>query len=288
MNLDALRPYKGYNSIRETDNVASSLYNSLQVSCNKRFSNGFLFGIAYTLSKTMDNGSAQRDIIPDTYDASNLWGQSGLDVRHVFIANYLYELPFFRNQKNFAGKVLGGWQISGITQFQTGTPCQVVSNNDYAGVGQDGNWDSCGGGGPVLGDQRRSRPWCTSLRRTARNGSSAVVLRSRIRTARRSSRAPAKGTFNLQPNVRSTHPQPRFRELERRSVQEVRDDRKHGLPVPRRGVRCLQPSELERGGFQSDQRHVRQDDGEEQRAEHSALVALLLLNIGNEQGGRGR
>ena len=81
VNLDALRPYKGYNSIRETDNVANSTYNSLQVAVNKRFSRGFLFGIAYTLSKTMDNGSAQRDIIPNTYDASNLWGQSGLDVR---------------------------------------------------------------------------------------------------------------------------------------------------------------------------------------------------------------
>ena len=147
VNLDALRPYKGYNSIRETDNVASSMYNSLQISVNKRFSHDFLFGVAYTLSKMSDNGSAQRDIIPDTYDASNLWGTSGLDVTHVLTINYLYELPFFRKQNNLAAKVLGGWQISGITQFQTGTPCSVFANNDYAGVGQDGNWDSCGGAG---------------------------------------------------------------------------------------------------------------------------------------------
>ncbi len=49
VNLDALRPYQGYNSIRETDNVASSRYNSLQVAWNSRFSNGLLFGVAYTL-----------------------------------------------------------------------------------------------------------------------------------------------------------------------------------------------------------------------------------------------
>src|SRR5207248_7149353 len=62
VNLDALRPYKGYNSIRETDNIASSIYNSLQVSWNKRFTRGFAFGLAYTLLKSMDDGSAQRDI----------------------------------------------------------------------------------------------------------------------------------------------------------------------------------------------------------------------------------
>src|SRR5262249_1627674 len=76
VNLDALRPYKGYNSIRMTDNVAKSLYNSFQLSWNKRFSRGLLWGVAYTLSKSMDDGSAQRDIIPNTYYAANLWGQS--------------------------------------------------------------------------------------------------------------------------------------------------------------------------------------------------------------------
>ena len=121
VNLDALRPYKGYNSIRESDNIGRSLYNSLQISFNKRFSRGLTYGIAYTLSKTMDDGSAQRDIIPNTYDASNMWGQSDYDIRHIFIANYMYELPFFRNQTNFAGKALGGWQLSGIVQAQTGS-----------------------------------------------------------------------------------------------------------------------------------------------------------------------
>src|SRR5439155_12980160 len=86
-NLDALRPFKGYNSIRETDNVASSRYNSLQVSWNKRFSKGMLFGVAYTFSKSMDDGSNQRDIIPNTYYAGNLWGPSEFDVRHIFITN---------------------------------------------------------------------------------------------------------------------------------------------------------------------------------------------------------
>jgi len=147
VNLNALRPYKGFGSIRETDNVASSKYNSLQVAWNRRFGDTFQFGVSYTLSKSMDNGSNQRDVVPDTYDTSMLWGPSEFDARHIVIINYLYQFPFFRKQSGFAGKALGGWQLSGITQFQTGLPCSVVAPNvDYAGVGQDANW-GCGGNG---------------------------------------------------------------------------------------------------------------------------------------------
>jgi predicted heme/steroid binding protein len=147
VNLNALRPFKGFGSIRETDNVASSTYNSLQVSWTRRFGETFQFGVSYTLSKSMDNGSNQRDVVPDTYDTSMLWGPSEFDARHIAIINYLYQFPFFRKQSGFAGKALGGWQLSGITQFQTGLPCSVIAPNvDYAGVGQDANW-GCGGNG---------------------------------------------------------------------------------------------------------------------------------------------
>jgi hypothetical protein len=94
----------------------------------------------------MDDGSAQRDIIPYTYDAHYLWGPSNFDARHVFIVNFLYDLPIFRGNHGITGKLLGGWQISGIFQAQTGTPCSVMLNNDYAGVGQDGNFDGCESG----------------------------------------------------------------------------------------------------------------------------------------------
>jgi hypothetical protein len=208
VNLDALRPYKGYNSIRETDNVAKSMYNSLQVSANKRFSKGLLFGVSYTYSHMNDDGSAQRDIIPDTYNATNLWGTSGLDVTHVFVANYLYELPFFSHNTHFVGKALGGWQISGITQFQTGTPCQVVSNNDYAGVGQDGNWDSCGGAGQFW--VINGNPYVVG--QFAAGGAKDPAQWFSVTNADGSPMfsAPAKGTFNLQPNVRSRIHNPGF------------------------------------------------------------------------------
>ncbi len=208
VNLDALRPHKGYNSIRETDNVASSMYNSLQLSANKRFSKNLLFGVAYTYSHMNDSGSAQRDIIPDTYNGNNLWGTSGLDVTHVLTINYLYELPFFHGQNNLAAKLLGGWQISGITQFQTGTPCSVFANNDYAGVGQDGNWDSCGGAGQFW--VMNGSP--TLMKQFASGGATDPAQWFSVKNADGSPifTAPPKGTFNLQPGIRNPIHDPGF------------------------------------------------------------------------------
>ena len=90
-------------------------------------------------ARLSDDGSNQRDIIPDTYYAHNLWGPAEFDTRHVFIANFLYELPFFKGNSRVAGKLLGGWQISGLIQYQSGTPTSVGRGTDYAGVGLDGS-----------------------------------------------------------------------------------------------------------------------------------------------------
>ena len=143
VNLNAIRPFRGFGSIRESNDVASSKYNSLQLTWNRRASNGLQFGVSYTFAHSYDNGSNYRDVVPDTYDTSWLWGPSEFDAHHTLVFNYLYPLPFFRQQSGFVGKTLGGWQISGITQFQTGLPCSVAGGNDYAGVGLDSNF-GCG------------------------------------------------------------------------------------------------------------------------------------------------
>ncbi len=54
----------------------------------------------------------------------------------MFSLNYIYELPFFKKQENFAGKVLGGWQASGIIVYNTGVPFTIVTSGyDPAGLG---------------------------------------------------------------------------------------------------------------------------------------------------------
>jgi len=106
----------------------------LQVQWSARFGGGSMFQAMYTLSKSMDNSSNYRDIVPDTYNTSNLWGPSEYDARHMVVINYIYALPFFKNVTSWSGKLLGGWQISGTAQFQTGSPCGIGANTDYAGV----------------------------------------------------------------------------------------------------------------------------------------------------------
>jgi hypothetical protein len=91
----------------------------------------------------MDNGSNQRDVVPDTYNPALLWGPSEFDARQILIINYLYDIPLLRHRSDLLGKALGGWQISGITQYQTGLPCSIAGPNDYAGVGLDSNF-GCG------------------------------------------------------------------------------------------------------------------------------------------------
>jgi hypothetical protein len=199
--VDAFRPYQGFGSIRRTDNVANSMYNSLQIAWNRRYSGGLLFGVSYTLSKSMDNGSNQRDVVPDTYDVSMLWGPSEFDARHILVFNYLYDLPFFKNHSTVSGKLLGGWQISGVTQFQTGQPCGVAQSKDFAGVGLDSNF-GCGVNGQyrvvngtprIIGTFGSSGQWFATKNP---DGSSIFTL-------------PPPGTFNTQ-RVRGLIYQPGF------------------------------------------------------------------------------
>ena len=105
-----------------------------------------MVGLAYTLAKSMDNSSNYRDILPDSYDTTGLWGPSEYDTRNALVVNFLYALPFFKNQNELAGKLIGGWQLSGNVQFQSGVPCGIGANSDPAGVGEFGSF-GCGSEG---------------------------------------------------------------------------------------------------------------------------------------------
>ncbi len=135
VNIAALRPYSGYNNIRLGENAGYSKYNSLQVSAERRYANGFKLGIAYTLGKSEDNGSDKRNVLWNSYDDSNFWGPSSFDRRHVFVLSYIYDLPFWQSPDTLMKNLLGGWQISGATFLRKGTPFSITRSNDIAGVG---------------------------------------------------------------------------------------------------------------------------------------------------------
>jgi hypothetical protein len=138
--ISYFRPYRGFASIQQAQSGVNETYNSLQVGFVRRSGNSTV-QVSYTFSKDMDNGSNYHTIVPDTYNTTNLWGPSEFDIRHVFVANYSYALPFFQGQQSLLGKVAGGWELSGSTQMQTGLPCSVGAANDYAGVGEVGSFN---------------------------------------------------------------------------------------------------------------------------------------------------
>jgi hypothetical protein len=134
VNNNYLVPYKGYNQIQIAENASRSKYNGLNVSWNRRFARGVGFGVAYTYSESFDNSSGRRDIPFNSLDDKNFWGHSVFDTRHIVGINWIYDLPY-KNTKGLHGKAFGGWQITGVTQFQSGTPFTIGTNTDYAGIG---------------------------------------------------------------------------------------------------------------------------------------------------------
>lgn len=135
--LDQLRPYKGFRSIAMVQPRYNSNYHGLQVSATQQFAEGSQIQLAYTWSKNLTDSPNDRTTSPqNSYDIRSEYQRATLDRRHVFNLNYIYELPFFRKQNDFVGRVLGGWQASGIITVYTGVPFSVTTSNlDLAGLG---------------------------------------------------------------------------------------------------------------------------------------------------------
>jgi hypothetical protein len=136
--IDQIRPFRGYRSINVLETRYNSNYHSMQVFAQHRFSGASQFNFAYTWSKNLtDNQTSTVNAAPQ--DVNNIraeYGRALLDRRHVVSINYIYELPFFQSQKHLAGKLLGGWQVSGIGSYYTGIPFTVTSSSyDPAGIG---------------------------------------------------------------------------------------------------------------------------------------------------------
>jgi hypothetical protein len=135
INANALRPYLGYGIVDISENSGRSRYNGLQLSVQHRFTAGLQFGLSYTYSHARDDGSSLTDVLPNAYSNAGYYGLSDFDRTHVLVANYIYELPFFKNGKSVAHYALGGWEISGVNQAQSGVPLSVRTSADIAGVG---------------------------------------------------------------------------------------------------------------------------------------------------------
>jgi hypothetical protein len=138
-DVNAIRPYLGYGVIKARLPVFTSNYNSLQVSLNRRFSRGLTLGVAYTWSKFLDTNPQDRDVATyNTYDYKQSYGPSTLNTPQMLVLSYVYDLPFFKGQRNFVGQVLGGWEFSGITTIQSGQSTSITQGSDPFGAFPNG------------------------------------------------------------------------------------------------------------------------------------------------------
>ena len=131
----------GYNGYQIFANDAYSHYNALQATISRRWSAGY-FQSAYTWSRSTDATStgnpAFNTAFNDETTLNDSRGLSDFDRTHRLVVSYVYDLPFFRKSSGFVHAALGGWEVSGITLFQSGTPFSIfdtASGTAFLGQG---------------------------------------------------------------------------------------------------------------------------------------------------------
>jgi len=81
-----------------------------------------MFQVAYTFSKSLTDGSDWNYLPVYSLDPKKDRGPADASRTHIMVASYVLPIPIFRNRNTLVGKLLGGWQLSGVTTFQSGRP----------------------------------------------------------------------------------------------------------------------------------------------------------------------
>jgi outer membrane receptor protein involved in Fe transport len=133
-------------------NGGNSIYHAGQVQLTRRFTDNFSVTGAYTFSKLISNmdevfaataNGISNSSLPQT--PAIFGGEradraiSFFDRTHRASFTYVYEVPFMHEQRGFVGRALGGWQLSGVTTFESGVPFNVSNGVDADGIGGSGN-----------------------------------------------------------------------------------------------------------------------------------------------------
>jgi hypothetical protein len=134
---DSSRRFGFTNAVTRDESTGDSNYHALQVWIDRRFSNRLAFQTAYTWAHAISNVPTQ-SFISQTTDVFNYdldKGDSDLDRRHSLVFNAVYVLPQFRNLGSVGSAILGDWQLNTIASFYSGTPLNIFSGVDTAGLG---------------------------------------------------------------------------------------------------------------------------------------------------------
>ena len=126
--MNYLRPYRGYADINFRSFDASSNYNALQVSVEPAFCERLAFGLAYTWSRTQTTSNAGNEYAHPFNTRAFDYKVADFDRTHMLVVNYVYDVPGLARYVGdnwLARGIFDNWQISGISQFVTGTPLEV-------------------------------------------------------------------------------------------------------------------------------------------------------------------
>jgi hypothetical protein len=141
------RPNPNFGRIVQWRSAAQSWYDSLQVIVRRRLAAGLMFQTSYTWSKSLDEASGEifafsdDNFLSDPANPAADKGPSDYDLTHMFVANFVYELPigrgkrFLNVQNSFANTLLGGWSTSGIFTYLSGQRVTFFSGRDNNGDG---------------------------------------------------------------------------------------------------------------------------------------------------------
>ncbi|HTV55322.1 MAG TPA: carboxypeptidase-like regulatory domain-containing protein [Terriglobia bacterium] len=138
-------PYRGYTTIDQMQATGNSNYNSLQVNFRHNVGRGLMFQTVYTWSHTLDDllgggGTGNFSNGVNDYDMSRWYGTSALNQAQALEMNYIYQLPFFAHASHpFVRTALGGWELSGVTTFETGPPITLTCGISGMASGIGGN-----------------------------------------------------------------------------------------------------------------------------------------------------
>ncbi|MGH9740139.1 MAG: carboxypeptidase regulatory-like domain-containing protein [Candidatus Acidiferrales bacterium] len=130
-------PYLGYaaDGLAASDDNGRSNYNSLQISVQHQFSHGLSFQAAYTWDKDLtDVFFGPSANINDALCMRCQYGRASFDRPQRLVVNYSYDLPFGKNMTGVSGRLLGGWNVSGITIAQSGDPLTFISATNAGGA----------------------------------------------------------------------------------------------------------------------------------------------------------
>ena len=139
-------------------------YNALQASLLRRFSSGLGYTIAYTWSKTLNEGTdgyfgVEGGVPMDPYNPRGSRGPASFDIPQILTANVIYELPFGKNKRFSTGSsvgdyLIGNWQVNAIISGRSGQHINVTAAGDIANTGNAGTYERA----DLVGDPFQSGP----------------------------------------------------------------------------------------------------------------------------------